>query len=592
MDLANKRQADDAIPLWPRTRHTLGGLAEMATAVGADFIAREALELAERAAAEPFCVACVGQPGRGKSTLLNALLGTSILPVGMVPVSTIVTIFRYGSPREARVHFAEGERKQISLRTISDYVTQERNSANRKSVAGVEVFIPDPLLATGICLVHVPGVASLSGGNHALINKLVRHFDAAIVVLGADPPISSDELALIDEAASQVAHILFVLNKMDRLAERVSDGAVALTKRLLTRHFGRPVGPLFRISAYRWLNEINRSELSADERLLTATIAGLAKESGSRSMRAAERRAVTRLSAAILAEIDRVSDSLVRPVKESHRLVSRLHTTISDSERSLSDLACRFNEQRGRVSSRCAERRQRFLSHAIPQALDDLRSEIANSVECRGPALRARASALAEEIARRWLDRWLTEETPAAEAVSRQLTERFVKMANDFLEQLANSGDRALVAIPRFSSDEIPFAKRSPQYDGEHFALPKYRLLRRIRDLFWTRTQQLKATDRDAVRYFSTLLSTNASYIIDDLDQRVGDTARKLELLIRRHLRGVREATGSMLIRVEQKQKDGGEAIMQELLRLEAFRRELLTLQEDRSTTITRVTSR
>ena len=254
--------------------------------------------------------------------------------------------------------------------------------------------------------------------------------------------------------------------------------------------------------------------------------------------------------------------------------------------------ACRFKEQRRRVSSRCAERHERFLSQAVLQALDDFRSKMANGVECRGPALRARASALAEEIARHWLDRWLTEETPAAEAVSRQLTERFVKMANDFLEQLANSGDPALVAIPRFSPDEIPFAKRSPQYDGEHFAFPKRRLLRWIRDLFRTRTQQLKATDRDAVRYFSTLLSTNASYIINDLDQRVGDTARKLELRLRRHLRGVREATSSMLIRVEQKQRDGGEAIMQEMLRLEAFRRELLTLQEDRRTNIATATSR
>ena len=85
----------DVTPPSPKIRHILAALAEMATSVGADFIAREALDLSEGLAAEPCFVACIGQPQRGVPTLMNALVGTPILPKGVVLVRTIVTLFNY-----------------------------------------------------------------------------------------------------------------------------------------------------------------------------------------------------------------------------------------------------------------------------------------------------------------------------------------------------------------------------------------------------------------------------------------------------------------------------------------------------------------
>jgi hypothetical protein len=442
MDLANNSQAADILHQCPKTRHTLSALAEMATAAGADFIAREALELAERVAAEPFFVACVGEPKRGKPTLISALLGTPILPTGVVPIRAIATIFRYGSSRAAKVHLADGSLKQISLRTVASYVSEDCNPANRKGIAAIEVFIPNPLLASGICLVHAPGLASLSGGNHAVIRTLIPRCDAAVVVLGADPPISISEIALIDEVADRVTNLLFVLKKVDRLRARACDDAVAAAQRILTRHFARPVGPLFRVSAYRWLNEIKSSASGFDEGLLATTLAGLAKESGQRLLRAAERRGLTCLAPAILAELERVSDCLVRPVKESRRRVSKLSATIGEAERLLDDLSGQFKIERAQIFTRTIEQRDRFLSRAMQQGLDDFREKSTNVVERRGLELRDRVAAIAEEVAGYWLELWLTEQTSSAEAMYQELSERFVKMANDFLEHLANFDDR------------------------------------------------------------------------------------------------------------------------------------------------------
>ncbi len=69
------------------TRDRIDALAAIAEELGATEVVANAAALAERIAAQRFYVACVGQFKRGKSMLLNALAGTSALPVGVVPVT-------------------------------------------------------------------------------------------------------------------------------------------------------------------------------------------------------------------------------------------------------------------------------------------------------------------------------------------------------------------------------------------------------------------------------------------------------------------------------------------------------------------------
>src|SRR3970282_75085 len=53
-----------------------------------------------------FFAACVGQFKRGKSTLINALVGEDVLPVGVIPVTSVVTILSHGQTRGATVRLA------------------------------------------------------------------------------------------------------------------------------------------------------------------------------------------------------------------------------------------------------------------------------------------------------------------------------------------------------------------------------------------------------------------------------------------------------------------------------------------------------
>ena len=127
-----------------------------------------------------------------------------MLPIGVVPVTAIVMILRHGSLLRADVHYENGSRQQIPADSISEFVSEERKPANFRGVAAVEVFVPCPLLSSGMSLVDTPGMGSVFAGNTAITKAFVPHIDAALAVLGANPPISGDELALIEK--SQCAH--------------------------------------------------------------------------------------------------------------------------------------------------------------------------------------------------------------------------------------------------------------------------------------------------------------------------------------------------------------------------------------------------
>jgi energy-coupling factor transporter ATP-binding protein EcfA2 len=579
MTLAHQPQISaEPIPSRSRTCHLIATLGQMARAVGADFISREALELAERAATEPFYIGCVGQPGSGKSTLLNALLGISILPVGKVSVPAIVTILRYGADPEARIYLADGERKQVSLRAISSFVTEQRNPANRKGIAVLEIFLPSPLLAQGICFVRAPGVASLAGGNHSVIQTLVPHFDAVVVVLEANGPMASTEFALIDQIPAEVESLIFVLNGAESLEERACNRTVNSIERSLSEHLQKPVGPLFRFSSRRF---VKASAPVYDENSLLATLTCLAKESKLGSIRATEQRALTRLRPAILAEIERYADSLVRPVKESRQRVEKLNVTISEAEHTLCQLTDSFKAERLRLAKICDERRDRFLQKAISQALNLVHQRVDSFIQSPDVPLRNQAPAIADEISSYWLAQWLKEEAPIAHALFEEAAIEFERKLEDFLALLERFGDPGLAAVSPFSRSFTNLRKICPKYDQGHLRFPRQTILSWTRQFFHSTRWRSQTLEREMIQCIETFLSANTSVVLKDLDQRASRSTRDFENRIRSFLLGLRVSSIRTLARLEQDQRDGGAEIMRELKSLEATQQELLEFHLD-----------
>ena len=234
-------------------RRALGRLATIAEELGEGSIGADLQQLVARIKEGRFFVACVGQFKRGKSTLLDAFVGEPILPMGVVPMTAVPTVLRYGTERTARVRIGETW-QAIRPEELPKYVSEELNPQNSKQVAGVEVFLPSPLLAGGMCLVDTPGIGSVFSGNTETTKEFVPQIDAAILVVGADPPISGEELALIEAVAANVDEILIVLNKIDRVSLMERQQASEFATKVVEGRLKRPVGQIYEVSALGRLN--------------------------------------------------------------------------------------------------------------------------------------------------------------------------------------------------------------------------------------------------------------------------------------------------------------------------------------------------
>ena len=548
----------------------LRDLARLASEAGAPRIASEATAVSERIAEGRFYVACVGQFKRGKSSLLNALAGSAVLPVGVLPVTSVATVLRWGERLAARVRFSGGSWRDIRPEVLAAYVAEENNSENKIGVSAVEVFLPSPLLASGMCLVDTPGIGSVFAGNTMTTREFVPHVDAAIVVLGADPPISGEELALVEEVSRHVDMLFFVLNKADRLPPDESSEAARFTERVLKERLGARASPLLMVSATeRFLSGPTR-----DWEKLESSLDRLARESGASLVQAAEKRAITRFLERLLAEIDEQRDALVRPVAESEKRIGSLSASVAAAERSMADLGYLLMAEVDRLTKKFGEDREGFLSSVREPAERELIREIDAGVsEASRRPLRARARDTAAAIARRHLDAWLATEQPAAEALYRGATERFLALGNEFLRRFVKHAELGPETFPAELGPEAGFRAKSRLFYTELLAVAQPSLLSWVLDRVRTPGALRHAVGRDASAYLERLLFSNSARIQNDLIERMRESRRRLEAEIRSRLSEAVQSAVSALERAKARHAEGEASVAAEIGRLDGLRR-------------------
>ncbi|PWU20536.1 MAG: hypothetical protein C5B48_12405 [Candidatus Rokuibacteriota bacterium] len=546
-------------------RDGLPALVELAEAAGAPAIAAEAQALADRLREGRFYVVFVGQFKRGKSTLLNALIGEPILPIGVIPITAAVTIVRHGERLAARVRFGQRDWEECEPRALATYVSEEHNPGNQKDVTGVEVFVPNPLLESGMCLVDTPGIGSVSATNTAATRAFVPHVDAAVVVLGGEPPIAGEELALVADAAEWIRDLVFVLNKADRQSDSDQREAIRFTERVLTERLGRGVGPILEVSA---AERIAGTGPPRDWDRLVETLRSLAKESGADLVRAAERRGVRRMVAQLLGELDEQQAALVQPIEQSAARLDALWSAVADAERSLIDLTYLLTAEQERLGRRFTDARDRFFHVAVTEAQRELIEAL--RAESRAPTPRGRAIDLAITVTRRWLDRWRREQEPRAQALYREAMARFVEVINQFHERLTVIP--GLDGLGHLSAEE-GLRTRSRLYYTEMLAVAPWSggLLDRLR----SRAGRQRAIERRASQYLERLLEVNSARIKNDFLERVLESRRLLEAELRQRLRALAESATQALQRARLTRAAGLGAIEAKLTTIAGFRSEI-----------------
>ncbi|MBZ5499373.1 MAG: dynamin family protein [Acidobacteriia bacterium] len=142
-------------------------------------------------------VGIFGRFKAGKSSLLNLLAKRNVLPVGVTPVTTVITRLRYGQKEQATVKYSDGRTESTPISAVASYVSEAENRQNTKGVAAVTVELPALEPYQGLQFVDTPGLDSVSQHNTdaalgwlpkvglALVTmKLVHHSHERVPLLG------------------------------------------------------------------------------------------------------------------------------------------------------------------------------------------------------------------------------------------------------------------------------------------------------------------------------------------------------------------------------------------------------------------------
>jgi hypothetical protein len=162
----------------------------------------------------------VGEKKRGKTSLINALVGRyDLLPVD-ADIATSVHVSVYAADREqARVvdddHPAG---REITLAEVAEYAALNPGTLqmSHPGVREVSVGLPDQLLASGLTLVDTPGVGGLVSGHAALTLAISSTADALIFVVNGSSELTASECAFLEQATHRVATVVFVLTQKDK----------------------------------------------------------------------------------------------------------------------------------------------------------------------------------------------------------------------------------------------------------------------------------------------------------------------------------------------------------------------------------------
>jgi small GTP-binding protein len=233
-------------------------------------------ELLARLADDRFNLVVVGRFSRGKSSLMNAILGTDRLPTGIVPLTSVITTVAYGSKEKVALKY-RGRilDQQVPVGDLPLYITQQGNPANVRGLSMAQVQLPAEFLRRGFYFVDTPGLGSAIEENTRTTETFLPQADALLLVTSFESPLSEDEIRVVRALSGSGRRVFVVINKQDTVSADERDSAARYVREQLQAILGQAFSQVFSVSARDGL----AAKLAHDQnRLMASGIPALEQE--------------------------------------------------------------------------------------------------------------------------------------------------------------------------------------------------------------------------------------------------------------------------------------------------------------------------
>lgn len=166
-------------------------------------------------------VAVLGEFKRGKSSMINALLGVNVLPTDILPMTAVINHIVYGSEKKIIIQYKDGRTQEADINQIADYVTKtsQQQAHTAETVKEVKVFYPSIFCKNHIEIFDTPGLNDDDFMTDITLS-ILGEIDAVIVVISAEIPFSMTERNLIIKLLEtrEILNIIFVVTFIDRVS--------------------------------------------------------------------------------------------------------------------------------------------------------------------------------------------------------------------------------------------------------------------------------------------------------------------------------------------------------------------------------------
>ncbi|HTU46880.1 MAG TPA: dynamin family protein [Bryobacteraceae bacterium] len=203
-------------------------------------------------------IAVLGRFKAGKSSFLNDVIGRDILPVGVVPVTSVVTEIAHGSTDVLKIRFTDEREIDAAIGELRGYVSEAENSHNRKHVLNAKACIPEMSRWPGVRFVDTPGLESAFAHNTEASLAWAPNVDIALVAVGADPALTEQDIELITRLTKYTSKIAILLTKVDILSENDQREVITFVRSQVAQRFIQEI-PIYPYSIRGGFEELRQT---------------------------------------------------------------------------------------------------------------------------------------------------------------------------------------------------------------------------------------------------------------------------------------------------------------------------------------------
>jgi len=219
-------------------------------------------------------VAVLGRFKAGKSSFLNDFIGRAILPVGVIPVTAVVTEMRYGPYERASIRFQDGTSRDVPLDQIGGFISERENPENTKRVAIITIELPELRPYRGLKFVDTPGLESAHAHNTQASLDWLPNVGMALVAVSVDPPLSQRDIDLLQSLHQYTPKVGILLTKADLLSAPDLEEVLEFVRSQLARRLSGNV----QVFPYSTKPGFEAFRMTLDEALRSETLDRFAEE--------------------------------------------------------------------------------------------------------------------------------------------------------------------------------------------------------------------------------------------------------------------------------------------------------------------------